>query len=183
MVAVGIGSIAYVATHRPAKSTRKVVYDGTKEPTQDISEGLINVPKDAKSATCEVYPAQKIESIFGVKTSGARVSVPTTKTTEGTVSACAYVVSDNGESPVRSLIITSREFSDPQKARKSYDILDNFEKDKKVKDGKTTYVNHQGTQVVGLNKNTLIVISFSFRSSSDSLKKDIYSELMKLINK
>lgn len=160
-------------------SDRKVIYDGEKEQTQDIKEGLINIPKDAKSATCEKFTTEKIEKVIGQKTDGARVSIPNTNTTEGVVSACAYDVTNKKKSPISSIIITRREFKDPQAAKRSFDILTRISDKNRKSIDDNSYYNQKTGQIVTLRDNNLTVIAISL-TSAKSIDKKIYEELSQL---
>lgn len=160
-------------------SDRKVIYDGEKEQTQDIKEGLINIPRDAKSATCDTFTAEKIEKAIGEKTDGARVSIPNTNTTEGAVSACAYDVTNKEDSPISSVIITRREFKNPDAAKKSFDILTRISDKNRKSIDDNSYYNQKTGQIVELRNNNLIVIAVSL-TSAKSVDKNVYEKLSKL---
>lgn len=179
LILIVISGILFAIFRPHLGSDRKVIYDGEKEQTQDIKEGLINIPKDAKSATCETFTSEKIENVIGQKTDGARVSIPNTNTTEGLVSACAYDVTNKKKSPISSIIITRREFKNPEAAKKSFDILTRIGNKNRKSIDDNSYYDQKTGQIVTLRDNNLTVIAISF-TSSKSLDKKIYEELSQL---
>jgi hypothetical protein len=178
LIMIGLVSLFFVNRNATQK---KVIYDGTKEQTQDIENGLINIPKDAKSAVCEMISADKIEAVIKQKTNGARVSIPTTKTAEGQVSACAYNVVDKSKSPISSIIITTREFSKPDGAQRSYSLLTKMGNKNRTKVSDTSYYDTKAGQIVTIKDNSLTVAALS-RTTNRSIDRSIYSDMLKLLN-
>ena len=153
----------------------KVIYDASDK-QQDPEEGLLNIPKDAKSLVCDALPAAKIETVLGAKTNGARVSIPTTTTKEGVVSACAYVVKDSEKSDVESVIITQRSFNSKETADKAYTTLVNISDSKRKTINENVFYNLGSGQLTTLNSSKLTTISVS-RSGSEQLKDELFKQL------
>lgn len=161
------------------KPKKKIVYSESREAKQDTTDGLINIPKDAKSEVCEAIPSNTIEKIIQQKTQGAKVSIPTTKTREGVVSACAYSVVNIDKSPISSIIITRRKFNNPSDAQKNFSILSKIPDDNRQFIDKSKYFNTKTGQVVVVKDSTLTVFAIN-KTASGTIDESIYRKLAKL---
>jgi hypothetical protein len=179
LIIIGLASLFVINRNATQK---KVIYDGAKEQTQDIENGLINIPKDAKSAVCDMISADKIEAVIKQKTGEAKVSIPTTKTAEGQVSACAYNVTDKSKSPISSVIITKREFTKPDGAQRAYSLLTKIGNKNRIKVSDTSYYDTKAGQIVIVKDNSLTLAALS-RTTNRSIDRSIYDDMLNLLNK
>lgn len=160
--------------HREKQST-KVIYD-VQDKQQDPEEGLLNIPKDATSRVCDAVPATLIESVLGVKTKGARVSIPTTITKEGSVSACAYIVDRQEKSDVESVIISRREFTSEKDAINAFETLDKISSRKRTNIDSSAFFEQDSGQLVMVKDSALTTVSIA-RNGSIELKESLFKQL------
>lgn len=174
------GIIFIIASASNQKDQKKVIYDNKKEQTQDLNEGLINIPKDAKSATCDYYTVDNIQNAINQKIATAKVSIPTTETDEGTVSACAYDVDDKSKSTISSIIITQRVFKKKDGANIAFNTLQRVRQKQDYQPiNNNAFVDKQSKQLIILKNNKLTVIAITTKEGS-LLKEQIYKNLVSL---
>lgn len=158
--------------------TRNVIYDG--EENQSVEDQLVTIPKNAKSAVCDTVSLSKLESILGQKTNGARVSIPNTKNTEGSVSGCAYIVNGDQAQEIRSVIISTRIFKDTQAAKKAYDVLTKLPDKNRIQLGSDAFYSPTANQLVELKGDKLHNVTLSL-GSSKPLDKAMYQKFQTLL--
>lgn len=179
VVLVGVVVVSVWWPSGEKSTTKKIVYDGT-EKRQDITEGLISIPKDATSNVCAAVPAANVELAIGEKTTGARVSIPTSTTAEGVVSACAYAVKDKSSSSVNSVIITRREFKSANGAQNAYKMLVKIpQKDRTIVGSNAYYLIDSG-QIVIVKDNTLTTVSVA-RGNTVKLDSAIFKKFIEVL--
>lgn len=161
--------------------SKKIVYDGGKEQIQDLSEGLVSIPPNAKSYVCDKITPLMIKKETSINVSTSKVSIPNTQTKEGEVSACGYSVDNsNNNSPFTSMIITSRLFANAPQADKAYNVLKNFDKNKNPVNN-FGYINQNNKQLIILNNNRLTILAPSLRDNSKNVDQDFYVKVATLL--
>lgn len=175
--AVTIGAIGYVMLRPNASTQKKVVYD-SKDQVQDLKDGLLDIPADAKSFVCDAISVKSIEDTTGQSFKVGRVTIPTTRTDEGQVAACGYDSADT-KSTISSIIITQREFTDANKAKSSYELLQKVSK-KSTKLSNSAYYNTSAQQVVSFSGSTLTTASIALRDKA-AFNDSIYKKLSALL--
>lgn len=173
------GMVLFAVSRNPEpESVRTVLYDD--EENRSVEDQLITVPKDAKSAVCDAISLPKLEDILGQKTNGARVSIPNTANTDGSVSACAYTVNGEQKQDIRSVIIATRIFNDSTVANKAYDTLTRLTDINRKDLGPRSFYNVAANQLVVLKDNKLHNVTLAM-GSSKSVDKALYEKLLTLL--
>lgn len=166
-IAVSTVLIYFLVRPSPTKDERKVVFES--ESHLPKSEELVRIPKDAKSEVCTKLPAKTVEAIANIKTTGARVSIPTTTTKTGSVSACTYIAADEKEN-IRSIVITSRVFNTADDARKAYQQVDGGHSG-------DSFLNDSKTQLTVIKDNKLSTITILRASKDKQFDEQIFFSL------
>lgn len=152
---------------KPREAEKKVIYEGEEE-VGSIEDNLVNIPKDAKSAVCDKISAKSVETAIKQTVTQARVSIPNTKSGEGSVSACTYVTARQGENDrISHVVITTRELKDEAAAKKSFDILNRIPAKDSKKLNDTTIIIPSANQVVTRQKNMISTIIVNVRDGKD----------------
>lgn len=166
---------------KPRDEQRKVIYEGEEE-IGSVEDSLINIPKDAKSEVCDKISAQSVEKAVKQQITQARVSIPTTKSAEGSVSACTYITARVEENDrISHVVITTRQLKDEAAAKKSFEILNRIpSKDSKKLNDSTTII-PSANQVVARSKNTISTIIVNTRDGKD-VGQPMLETLQKLVS-
>lgn len=179
VVLIGSGSIGYVLWNRQ-NTTPSVVTQQGDDPQFDSEDGLARVPTNAKSETCSRISAKAVEKALGYKTNGAKVSIPTKKTADATVSACAYVAQQKDKAIFSSVVITSRTFAQAGKAQESLDVLrKSATKTTRTLDNRHLY-DPSIHQIVAVGNNSLFTLTYT-QNSTGALDEKIVRNLAALL--
>lgn len=175
--AAGIGYLVVRDTSEPAK-VRKVIYDSDEN--KPVEDQLLKIDKDAKSAVCDAISGATIEKTIGKKLSSTRVSIPNTTNRDGSVSACAYIVAEDDDGPIRSIIISTRQFDKVAAADSAYAILTKTTDKNRKNLNNDAFYNQESSQLVAIKDKSLSTVSIS-RSSSEKISEKTFRKLLEVL--
>lgn len=122
MLVLAAGILYYFINRGRSNQAPKVVYQ-SDQGEETIEDRLANIPKDGQSDVCDRISKESLTKKLHDEFASARPSIATTKTSEGTVSACTYIAKPNKKSVAQYVVVTVRDYTEPNRAKKSFDIL------------------------------------------------------------
>lgn len=179
VAAAGWGIFALTRTAQPV-AERKIIYDSSEDNTS-VEDQLVTIPKDAKSAVCDTVSRTKLEQILKQKTNGPRVSIPTTVTKEGQVSACAFIVDGVQPQGVASVIISTREFKSADAASSAYAILTKVSDKNRKTINNNAFYSTSAKQMVTIKDAKITTITVSLASNAATPDKSFFEQFLDLL--
>lgn len=177
LATAGIGYVVVRDTSQPTKD-RKVIYDSDEN--KPVEDQLLKIDKNAKSAVCDAISGATIEKTIGQKISSTRVSIPNTTNRDGSVSACAYIVAEDDDGPIRSIIISTRQFDKIAAADSAYAILTKTTDKNRKNLSNDAFYNQESSQLVAIKDRSLSTVSIS-RTNSDKISEKTFKKLLDIL--
>ncbi len=168
-------AIGESSKNNTSPTKQEVVEEGS------IEDRLANIPKDAQSDVCDSLKADKMKSVTGLEITSARPSIKTTKTQEGSVSACTYLVSATKVTTISYIVVTTRKFTQQADLDKAFTVLATG-KNKKTKqlDPQTLY-NEQQAQLIKAHDSHLTTAIVSRTNAGKSLENGLVKALVSVL--
>lgn len=172
---VAFGFLISSGNETPKKVAQPEIYDSANDP----EDRLKNIPKDAKSEVCDSIQSNSLSTVLGIDLQQGRVSIPTTKNSEGSVSACFYIPKDRSKGGLDSISITQRKFTEEAASTKAFSLLTKVSDKNRKMLSDTSFYNSNAKQIV-LQKG-IILTTISLSTGEKTISDDIVTNIVKAI--
>lgn len=177
IVVISIAAVAVSVTLKKDEP-KKVIPETSHDSAVDPEERLKNIPVDAKSDVCSSVSVEQLSTALGSVLQTGKVSIPTAKTKEGSVSACMYIVKDRTKGGADTIVVTQRKFLNADGAQKSYSLLTKISDNNRKELSSSTFYNSNAKQIVSVKSNILTTASFT--TVDKTINNDVINAVAKL---
>lgn len=145
---------------------------------QDPEKGLLHMPENSQSFVCADFSAKRLSDAMDVELQDAKVSLQTTKTDQGEVSSCLYVVKEGADAAFASISMTQRRFNNADEAKKAFERLQKNVEDRHQLSS-SAYYDPSAGQLVAYKDGKLTVAAAVVNSGSKT--KEAMTKLLDLL--